>query len=136
MPDLQIIKFINLTLAILWIYQGLVPKVLFINTIEIQIWEKLGLTVEHAITAGRLSGVVEILFGISLIFISRYCMHILNILALLGLLLLIIILMPTQLIQGFNPVVMNIAMISLSVIYFMLINPKNLTFKSIFQSNH
>ncbi|NUG24359.1 DoxX-like family protein, partial [Acinetobacter lactucae] len=35
MKNINIFKFINLVLAFLWIYQGLVPKFLFLNSDEI-----------------------------------------------------------------------------------------------------
>lgn len=117
MHSRNIPKFINLTLAFLWIYQGLIPKLLFINADEIYIWQWFGLSYEYAKFAGQLSGIVEIIFGLLFIFCANKYLHVLSIFGLVGLFLLVIILLPNSLISAFNPVVMNIAMISLSVIY-------------------
>ena len=117
MHSRNISKFINLTLAFLWIYQGLIPKLLFINADEIYIWQWFGLSYEYAKFAGQLSGIVEIIFGLLFIFCVNKYLHVLSIFGLVGLFLLVIILLPNSLISAFNPVVMNIAMISLSVIY-------------------
>ena len=43
MNNSQPSKFINLSLAFLWGYQGLIPKILFINPDEITIWQTFGL---------------------------------------------------------------------------------------------
>ncbi len=69
-----------------------------------------------------LSGLCEILFGLCFLKWNRsLLLHGLNIAGLDGLLLLIVLTDPLQLIAAFNPVVMNIAMLMLSVIAIQII---------------
>ena len=108
-------RFINYTIALLWIYQGLIHKLIFINKDEIAIWQWLGLSYELAIYAGRASGIGEIIFGLCFIFLQNKFLHYLNIVSMVGLFLLVLIILPNALTQAFNPVVMNTAMIALSI---------------------
>ncbi|EOQ65046.1 hypothetical protein F935_00706 [Acinetobacter calcoaceticus ANC 3811] len=121
MTNINIFKFINVVLAFLWIYQGLVPKLLFINFDEIFVWQWVGLSLENAKLAGHASGIAEIIFGLLFLFSSHKYIHYLSILGLLGLLVLIGVLIPSTLILPYNPIVMNISMISLSIIYLLLL---------------
>ena len=117
---MKIVKFIYLILGFLWIYQGLIPKVLFTSLEEIQTWQWLGLSAENARLAGQVGGVVEIIFGLIFLFSLDKRLHYLNIIGLVFLLGLMSVVIPSTLIQAFNPVVMNISMISLSCIALML----------------
>ncbi len=113
---------IQLTLALLWLYQGLVPKLLFQSPDEIIIWQNMGLDLVLAKILLGLSGGIEMLFGLFFLKWSRsILLHSLNIIGLIGLLLLIICIAPLQLTAAFNPVVMNIAMLMLSVVAVQLI---------------
>lgn len=121
MTNIKVFKFINLILALLWIYQGLVPKFLFLNSDEIFVWQWVGLSLEKAKLAGHASGITEIIFGLCFLFSAHKYIHYLSILGLLGLLVLIGVLIPSTLILPYNPIVMNISMISLSIIYLLLL---------------
>ncbi|MFX4528033.1 DoxX-like family protein, partial [Acinetobacter baumannii] len=44
MGNAKALKFINFVLAFLWIYQGVVPKIIFINSDEIFVWQMIGLS--------------------------------------------------------------------------------------------
>lgn len=116
----HIIKFIHYILAALWCYQGLIPKLLFISPEEIAVWQWIGFSTNTATRLGQLSGVIEIIFALLFILLPIKVLHYLSIIGLLFLLLLIGWVVPNSLIGAFNPVVMNIAMISLSVIALML----------------
>ncbi|EKU39973.1 MULTISPECIES: DoxX-like family protein [Acinetobacter] len=122
MKNINIFKFINLVLTFLWIYQGLVPKFLFLNSDEIFVWQWMGLSLENAKLAGHASGITEIIFGLCFLFTAHKYIHYLSILGLLGLLLLIGFLIPSTLILPYNPIVMNVSMISLSIVYLILLN--------------
>ena len=117
MPNKNSTQLIQYSLAFFWIYQGLIPKLLFISPEEIAVWQWLGLNDPYARLAGQCSGIGEIIFGLSFIFIRHPYLHYLNIMGLIGLFLLIAVVMPTTLIAAFNPVVMNGAMIFLSLLY-------------------
>lgn len=118
---MKILKIINISLACLWFYQGLVPKLMFINAEEILIWQWFGLSYDYAKLLGQASGIAEMIFALLFIFVQSRYLHYLSILALVFFLLLVAIILPSSLIGGFNPVVMNVAMIQLSVVYLLLL---------------
>ncbi len=68
MNNSQPSKFINLSLAFLWGYQGLIPKILFINPDEITIWQTFGLSYAQAQLAGQGSGILECVFALLFLF--------------------------------------------------------------------
>jgi len=110
------VLLVNLTLGIIWIYQGLIPKILFTDTGEIEIIRQLGLFNGFEENILTIIGLAEIAFGISLILIQKKTLQYLNILGLLMLTLgaifsdLMIFTLP------FNPFSLNISMIALSII--------------------
>ena len=110
-------RLIQITLAVLWIYQGLFPKLLFPAQFDVQFWQLIGLDHAMAVLLSRLSGCAEIMFGCAFLIWqgSRY-LHYLSIAGLTGLLLLSAMIAPSQLISAFNPVIMNLAMSVLSVV--------------------
>ena len=130
MNNSQLSKFINLSLAFLWGYQGLIPKILFINPDEIAIWQTFGLSYAQAQLAGQGSGVLECVFALFLLFNSSKYLHYLSIFSLVFLFALVAFLIPDSLIRAFNPVVMNLVMISLSICYCMLHSQKATSFNS------
>ncbi len=116
------LRLIQITLAVLWIYQGLLPKILFQSSAEIAIWQAIGLELHLAKIAVALSGLIEIAFGCSFLIWQRAALiHQLNVLGLAGLLVLIALTDPLQLTTAFNPVVMNTAMIALSILAIQLL---------------
>ena len=113
----QPLRLIQISLAGLWIYQGLIPKILFQSTAEITIWQNMGLELPLAKMCVALSGLIEIMFGCTFLIWQRAVfLHQLNIVGLSGLLLLIMLTDPIQLSTAFNPVVMNTAMIVISML--------------------
>lgn len=119
---LQPLRTIQLTLVILWLYQGLIPKILFQSPAEISIWKNMGFELALAKVLVGLSGGCEMLFGLCFLKWNRsILLHGLNIIGLAGLLLLIAFTAPLQLTAAFNPVVMNTAMLMLSVVAIQLI---------------
>lgn len=110
------LQTIHMSLAILWIYQGLIPKILFQTDDERRIWMLQGFNDQVAISLMQYSGAIEIIFGA--LFLTGYktlALHYLNIVGMLGLSLLILIVDPHYFTQAFNPFVMNIAMLALSL---------------------
>ncbi len=130
MNNSQPSKFINLSLAFLWGYQGLVPKILFINPDEIAIWQTFGLSYAQAQLAGWGSGILECIFALLFLLSSSKYLHYLSIFSLVFLFALVAFLIPNSLIRAFNPVVMNLAMISLSLCYCMLRNQETASFSA------
>lgn len=120
------LQIIHMSLATLWIYQGLVPKILFQANDEIQIWRMQGFNPNTAMHLMQYSGVMEILFGC--LFLCGYksrLLHRLNILGMLGLSLLILWIYPQYFMQAFNPFVMNVAMAALSLTALTLIQQRD-----------
>ena len=130
MNNSQPSNFINLSLAFLWGYQGLIPKILFINPDEIAIWQTFGFSYAQAQLAGRGSGILECIFALLFLLSSSKYLHYLSIFSLVFLFTLVAFLIPDSLIRAFNPVVMNLAMISLSICYCMLHNQEATSFSS------
>ena len=119
------LRTIQLTLVFLWFYQGLIPKILFQSVNEIIIWQNMGFELTLAKILVGLSGLAEILFGFLFIkWNQSIVLHSLNILGLSALFLLIMMTDPLQLTTAFNPVVMNIAILMLSVLAIQLIQLK------------
>lgn len=118
----QPLRLIQITLAGLWIYQGLIPKILFQSTAEITIWQSMGFELHLAKMCVAISGLIEIMFGCTFLIWQRAVfIHQLNIVGLSGLLLLIMLTDPIQLSTAFNPVVMNTAMIVISMLAIQLL---------------
>lgn len=110
------LQTIHMSLAILWIYQGVIPKILFQADDERRIWMLQGFNDQAAISLMQCSGSIEIIFGA--LFLTGYktlALHYLNIVGMLGLSFLILIVAPHYFTQAFNPFVMNIAMLALSL---------------------
>lgn len=77
----------------------------------------MGFSVETSTLITRGAGISEIIFGVLLIaFYQNKTIHLLNIVALLGLLAYVAFTMPVLLIEAFNPVTTNLALIGLSVV--------------------
>ena len=120
------LRLIQIALAVLWIYQGLIPKILFQSTAEIAIWQSMGLELTLAKICVALSGMIEMIFGCTFVIWPRaIILHQLNILGLAGLLLLIMLTNPLQLTTAFNPVVMNMAMIVISMLAIQILKLRN-----------
>ena len=128
-PLLQIktaLLIIQFSLALLWIYQGLIPKLCFHAADELRIWQLQGLSSPLIQALINVSGGAEIIFGVLFcLFRQEKILHLLNILALLSLSVLIVLIValdPTYFTQAFNPFVMNTAMIALSIVALQLLN--------------
>lgn len=119
---------IHITLAVLWIYQGLVPKVIFKGIEEQQFWQFTGIQFLSIPRLIELSGIGEIIFGVLfLIFRQSKMLHYLNIVAMLFFIVVVAIVYPHYFVQGFNPFIMNTAMAALSIVALQLLNiPKDL----------
>lgn len=62
---------IHLALAILWIYQGLVPKILFQAADELRIWQLQGLDEIQAAIVMQIPECVEIAFGLLFLVLKK-----------------------------------------------------------------
>jgi hypothetical protein len=112
----QILKFCQFVIASLWIYQGLIPKLVFQVADEQYVWQQLHFPSIYIPYLVSLSGIAEMIFGSLFLFVTHKYLHWLSIMSLVGLFIFVLFIYPNQIYQAFNPVVMNIAMASLSII--------------------
>ena len=118
MPNMlnQPLRMTQWGLAVLWIYQGLIPKILFPAVDELRIWQLQGFSEAAALWLMRSPGMAEIIFGgLFVICTQTKWLHVLNVAGIVALSLLIVVLQPSYFIQAFTPFVMNLAMVLLSI---------------------
>lgn len=96
----------------MWIYQGLVPKLLGPHADELSMNQAFGLALEEAIVFSYAAGIAEILMGIMVVVFWRraWPLHI-TILAMLGLLAYVMVMNTHFLFGAFNPVIMNVGVV-------------------------
>lgn len=105
----------RIALAFVWIYQGVVPKLVCQSPIELELLAHLGPAFGFLCS---IMGYGEILFGVLLFLTPWRWPFLLNIAAMLGLLGFVSVTEPGLLIQPFNPVTLNAALIALSITAF------------------
>ena len=98
------------TLGFIFIYHGLVPKILFLSQTELAINQAHAFLEVTPERIALLGGVTEIVLGLLIVLYRQAIWPVL--LAMLGLALLlldIMLMMPSLLVEAFNPVTINIA---------------------------
>jgi len=127
MTDISIIRdklshinFIaRLSLAFLFIFHGLVPKIIWLSPIEISLVQAGGLGVSYTILS-PIAGILEIILGLLIFFKKKSKVPIfIAAFSLCILLLYVAILMPPLLVEAFNPVTTNI--LGLSLCYLIIV---------------
>ena len=117
--NLSIVQLSRFTIGLMWIYQGVFPKLIHIAPLELQMSSSLGFTEQVTYWFIKVAGVSEVIFGVFfIIFYKVSYAHILNMLALLGLLLFAAVQTPALLTGAFNPVTTNIPLLVLSYYLF------------------
>lgn len=106
----------SIALSLVWIYQGLIPKLLFADTGEIELLKQSGLFTGNEKTILTFIGWAEILFGLIILFVHQKSIHVINIIALLLLSAAAILSNARIFIFPFNPFSLNISMIAISMI--------------------
>lgn len=120
---IQIARYI---VGLSWIYHGFFPKLYHIAPLEKLMTGSAGFSAEVSDLITRSAGIGEIIFGVCLlVFYKNKHLVILNILALLGLLLAVVVMQPQLLIEAFNPVTTNLPLIGLSFIWLKEIKLQN-----------
>lgn len=115
--DNHSIQTARFVLGFSWIYHGLFPKLLTIAPLEQAMTAAAGFSDELSYLITKVAGVGEILFGIAIIVFYRYKpILVVNIIALLGLCVYVAIALPNLLIEAFNPVTTNGALIALGYV--------------------
>jgi hypothetical protein len=102
----------RIALAFVWIYQGIVPKLVCQSPVELGLLSHLGPLYGFLCSV---MGYGEMLFGLLLLVSPWRWPFILNILAMVGLFVYVSLTDPRLLVQPFNPVTLNMALIALSI---------------------
>ena len=114
MSTIQIARFF---ISFSWLYHGIFPKLIHIAPLEKLMTASLGLSNDLSYLITKSAGVGEVIFGVVFFVLYRSkIIVLLNIIALTGLLFFVALLQPQLLIEAFNPVTTNIALIALSFI--------------------
>jgi len=125
---LSSIQIARLIISFSWLYHGIFPKLVHVAPLEKVITASLGLSDELSFLVTKVAGVAEVVFGLVFFVLYRSKLIVLlNIAALSGLLLFVVFLQPQILIEAFNPVTTNIALIGFSLI---LLNENRANFKA------
>ena len=111
-PRLQQIAWIaRLSLALVFIWHGLVPKILWLSPDELEMIQAHGLSAPEWVA--RVAGVTEIVLGVLLLLLRQRWPLLLAAALLIGLLLDVALFSPHLLLQAFNPLSTNLAALAL-----------------------
>jgi hypothetical protein len=120
LSSIQIARFI---ISFSWLYHGIFPKLVHIAPLEKLMTSSLGLSNELSYFVTKSAGVGEVIFGILFfVYYRSKAIVLLNIIGLTGLLGFVAVMQPHLLIEAFNPVTTNIALIGFSFILLFELN--------------
>jgi hypothetical protein len=104
------------TMAFIWLYHGLVPKLLYHDRIELDLLSRIA-PVQTLHTATTLAGVVEVSFAVLLVLLWRSTWPLwLTVVLMLGGIPIVAISAPEYLTAAFNPVTLNISLATLALV--------------------
>ncbi|WP_288132714.1 DoxX-like family protein [Microbulbifer sp.] len=107
----------RLSIAFVWLYHGLVPKLLGPHRDELAMNMALGLTAENAQLLARVGGVSEVLFSaVVILFWKQRWPLVLTVAGMVALLIYSLIAVPTLAMGAFNPVTTNLCVLALSLV--------------------
>ena len=105
------------TLIFVWLYHGLVPKLLFLHHDELAMMAAAGLPADLTPLGVRAFGLVEVAFALFLLLTwGRRSTILLSVPAMMVAMLGVILVAPNYLVAAFNPVSLNLAVIVLALI--------------------
>lgn len=105
------------TVAFVWLYHGLVPKLLGPHEDELSMNQALGLSVVEAHNLALASGVAEAAFGLSiLLFWNHRWPLLITAASMVGLLLFAALSLPSLLLAAFNPLTTNLCVFVLAIV--------------------
>jgi hypothetical protein len=120
LSSIQIARFI---ISFSWLYHGVFPKLIHIAPLEKVMTASLGLSNDLSYFVTKSAGVGEVIFGILFfVYYRSKAIILLNIIGLTGLLGFVAVMQPHLLIEAFNPVTTNIALIGFSFILLFELN--------------
>ena len=107
----------NITIALTWIYHGIVPKLLYMETGELPMVKESGMFGGNEAAVVYVVGVLEIIFGMMFLFLGSWkIMHWLNIGALVALGIAACVIRNDIYTYPFNPATTAFGVMGLSVI--------------------
>ena len=113
----RIRRLCNFTVAGIWLYQGLVPKLLGPHRDELAMSAAFGIPPAFQAPVSYAAGVGELLLGMCILLLPRRAWpQLVSALATAVLLAFVAIYTPSYLFGAFNPVVINVASIALSIV--------------------
>lgn len=113
----------RLAVALIWIYQGLVPKLLAHHADELNLARLSGVPESQLHNFVTTAGVLELLFGILILAVPkwRWPMH-LSMFAMVGAAISVTLTAPAYTVAAFNPISLNIAVFFLALL---AVRPEN-----------
>src|ERR1043165_9524131 len=100
----------SVAIGLVWIYMGIVPKLIFPETGEMEMMSGSGMFDGFESTVLKVIGIAEILFGVIVMFVRKRMVHIFSIAALICLALGAWAGKPEVYTQPFNPFVITVPM--------------------------
>jgi len=112
----KIVLVCTMAIGLVWIYMGIVPKLIFPETGEMEMITGSGMFAGFESPILKVIGVAEILFGLVVIFVRKRVVHIFSIAALICLALGAWLGKPEVYTQPFSPFVITVPMVALSIV--------------------
>ncbi|MDS1310093.1 DoxX-like family protein [Marinobacter xiaoshiensis] len=104
------------TIAFIWFYQGLIPKLLYPHEDELAMNMAVGFSRSEAVQLATVAGVLEIAMAVAILIFWRHRWPLLLTLAsMVCLLAFVVLVQPLLLGNAFNPVTTNVAVAALSI---------------------
>lgn len=121
--DMLILGICRLTVAFVWIYQGLVPKLLGPHADELAMNAALGLAGEERVWLSYAGGSLEVLLGVALLVCYRQRWPwLVSLAGMLVLYVFTLLFAPAFVIAAFNPTTVNLSVAALSLIALLLVS--------------
>jgi len=107
----------RLVIAFVWLYHGIVPKLLFVHADELTLMQQGGFSATAAIPALQVIGWTEVIFGLTMLVFWQQRWHfILTIFLMVAVTAGVAINSPQYLVATFDPLCRNVQMIGLAII--------------------
>ena len=120
--NLRTLQVCRFSTGAIWLYQGIVPKLLGPHRDETAMIAALGVPPEQQATIAYLAGAAEVALGLCIVLVRRRAWpHVISVASLAGLLAFVVLFTPAYLRGAFNAVATNVAVLALSVIAIIII---------------
>jgi hypothetical protein len=124
--NIKVLQICRFTIAFIWLYQGLVPKLLGPHHDELAMNMTLGMSEVSATSVAYIGGSLEILLGVLvLIFYKNAWIFLVTAVAMLGLFVFTAIYAPLFIVAAFNSTTINLSVVALSAIALICLNEES-----------